>query len=437
MNKKYTEKILRRIREDYQRRLDATDEGRWVTTEKGKHIHFNEQGEIDKGNPHVIASMSGVSTTPEVSSAVKNAKNQKPSASSENSKLSKTPNTSSVGRNNPASISNIGSVIENVRNKANERQNGKKVPKSKEETPAKAVSKEKKLALPDGADLRQKILDDKDGKMDISEITGHPLIKQAQKKYERSMGEVDTDTGLGKNETIQINTPERDQLRQKIAHDMNERGSISGKDENKNPIYDGPVEKGFRAEIVIGPPAGGKSSVIVDKVSQKTKSRVLDSDEVKKELPEFDNGDGAGVVHKESADVILEKLMMKDYYKGGAKHGDNIVIPVVGKKPENVLKYAEKLKADGYDVHLSFNDVSALNSAKRATTRYVETGRFLSPEYIKSIGDKPSQTYEALKGNPLFASFSKYDNNVPFGKPADKIEHVNANGENIDWEDWR
>lgn len=39
-------------------RHDADDdEGRWVTTEGGKHIHLNEEGEPDKGNPHVIAAM--------------------------------------------------------------------------------------------------------------------------------------------------------------------------------------------------------------------------------------------------------------------------------------------------------------------------------------------------------------------------------------------
>lgn len=59
MNRKYTEKILKRIRNDYYRRMDAKDdEGRWVTTEKGNHIHFNDEGAIDKGNPHVVAAMS-------------------------------------------------------------------------------------------------------------------------------------------------------------------------------------------------------------------------------------------------------------------------------------------------------------------------------------------------------------------------------------------
>lgn len=43
-------------RERRQKRLDAKEEeGRWVTTEKDNKIHINEEGEVDKGNPFVVA----------------------------------------------------------------------------------------------------------------------------------------------------------------------------------------------------------------------------------------------------------------------------------------------------------------------------------------------------------------------------------------------
>jgi len=48
------------FRERRQKRLDAkTEEGRWITTENGHKVHLNEEGEPDKGNPHVISKMSG------------------------------------------------------------------------------------------------------------------------------------------------------------------------------------------------------------------------------------------------------------------------------------------------------------------------------------------------------------------------------------------
>lgn len=55
------------------RRMDAADggededEGRWITTENGHHVHLNEEGEPDKGNPHVIEKMTDESGSEESS----------------------------------------------------------------------------------------------------------------------------------------------------------------------------------------------------------------------------------------------------------------------------------------------------------------------------------------------------------------------------------
>lgn len=42
-----------------QMRMDADDDGQWITTENGHHVHLNSEGVPDKGNPHVLAAMSG------------------------------------------------------------------------------------------------------------------------------------------------------------------------------------------------------------------------------------------------------------------------------------------------------------------------------------------------------------------------------------------
>lgn len=144
--------------------------------------------------------------------------------------------------------------------------------------------------------------------MTVDEIFNDPLIQEARKKY----------TFPSETFTSNINTPEREKLRHDIADQINTRGSISGKNE-----FNGKVNKEFRAEIVIGAPVGGKSSVIVDKASKDTGSRVLDSDEIKALLPEFDGGNGAGKVHTESADEILSGMVIPEYYKGGTHKGEN------------------------------------------------------------------------------------------------------------------
>ena len=93
--------------------------------------------------------------------------------------------------------------------------------------------------------------------MTVDEIFNDPLIQEARKKY----------TFPSETFTSNINTPEREKLRHDIADQINTRGSISGKNE-----FNGKVNKEFRAEIVIGAPVGGKSSVIVDKASKDTVS---------------------------------------------------------------------------------------------------------------------------------------------------------------------
>ena len=61
------------FRDRRKKRLDekaSEDEGRWVTTEEKHKIHINEEGEPDKGNPHVIKAMtSGAKTREEIGKA--------------------------------------------------------------------------------------------------------------------------------------------------------------------------------------------------------------------------------------------------------------------------------------------------------------------------------------------------------------------------------
>jgi len=296
--------------------------------------------------------------------------------------------------------------------------------------------KGKKLSIEDGRDLLKKIYaNDKEITMDS--LISHPIVVKAKEENDKRMGEY-IGGGRRKNETINIHTKERGKMRSKIAQILNNRGSVSGVDEEGRTIFKGPVEKGYRAEIVIGPPASGKSSVVVDKVSRGAKARVIDSDEVKKKFPEYDNGRGASVVHQESQRV-LDTRILPEYYKGGSRNGENIVLPIIGRSADSVLYHAEQLKKSGYDVHLSFCDVKPETAVKRAVARFIEEGRFISPKYIKyAIGTKPGDVYgEMKKTRGLFSSFSHYNNDVKKGEQAKKVEHLNGNGEQEDWEDWR
>lgn len=365
-------------------------------------------------------------------------KEQKESKANEiRNKSQSEPATSTSGTNKKQGTSNTNSEQNNVVSISTKVKEYEKslVHKYKVDV-SKLPKPNKQLAMKGGEVLWGLIRSGAD--ISIEDISNHPIVHETKIRLNKLRGP------LFENDTININTEERKQLRKRIANTITQHGSIrKTKNENGRTVstYSGPVDKNYRAEIVLGPPAGGKSSVIVDKVSSNTNSRVVDSDDIKKLLPEFDNGNGAGLVHTESADIILEQLVMPQFYKGGTKQGENLVIPIVGKNPRAALKYLTKLKEAGYKVHLSFNEVPASESAKRAASRFLEEGRFLDPDYIASVGNKPAQTYEYLKtfndNGIQFDSYSKYNNNVKFGEPAKKLEHLDKDKNNVAWEDWQ
>lgn len=225
--------------------------------------------------------------------------------------------------------------------------------------------------------------------------------------------------------TLQIDTPERWNLRRQIADKLMQQGSYSGVDANGNELYNGAVRQGRRADIVIGPPAAGKSSVLANPLSQQHQSRIIDSDMAKAMLPEYNGGYGAGRVHEESA-RITEYIMMDE----ATANGDNIVIPWVGKSPEKIRSKLKELKQQGYEVYLHLNELDADKAARRAVVRFLETGRFVDPNYVRSVGNKPSEVYEQLKQEGGFDGYQKYSNDVPKGQMARRIERIYMAEEN-------
>ena len=190
------------------------------------------------------------------------------------------------------------------------------------------------------------------------------------------------------NPTIKDNSNERKKLREKIQSEVENLGSaieINGK-----WIYNGVVKKNKRADIVIGLPAAGKSSVLVDPLSAFFKSRIVDSDVVKEKIPEFNNGFGAGNVHEES------KLINECILNNAINKGENIVLPVVGSNYDNVLSKINNFKNSGYKVYLHLNELPMYKALGRMINRFVETGRYLSPSLIYKYKNKPTEVFEKI-----------------------------------------
>ena len=140
-----------------------------------------------------------------------------------------------------------------------------------------------------------------------------------------------------------------------------------------------------KALVIIGLPAGGKSSVFANPLSKEHGARIIDSDDVKPWLNGFDGGNGAGYVHDASAKVAEKAIDL------AVRNGDNIIIPRIGGK--SVMALSAALRLAGYDVQLYFNDVKGVTSIDRAASRFAQTGRYLSLDYLTKKAGVPSENF--------------------------------------------
>lgn len=219
---------------------------------------------------------------------------------------------------------------------------------------------------------------------------------------------------LNSDKTINIKNDERERLRDFIAFNISRDGSYDP-DVSGNH---GPVLKEKRLDIVMGIPATGKSSAIAEPLSTKHKSVIIDSDMAKLQLPEYNGGYGANVVHEES------KLIFNRAFSLALEKGYNIICPIVGKSESSIQELLDAAKKSGYKCHLHFSEVSIETAIDRSMKRFKISNRFVDPSYIRSIGNKPLENYNKFKELLLFDSYHKVNNDVEFNHPPIEIEYV-------------
>ncbi len=161
--------------------------------------------------------------------------------------------------------------------------------------------------------------------------------------------------------------------------------------------------------IILGPPAAGKST-ITNEIAWARKAAILDSDEIKKALPEFEGGVGATAVHEESsetAQALQDQLIQR---------GTNIVLPKVGEDLASIERVIALFRKQGYQVEIVNMAVSPEIARRRMFARFVATGRLILPEYIDHVGVRPTVTYRALKEKGAADGYAEIDNNGRFGQ---------------------
>ena len=181
--------------------------------------------------------------------------------------------------------------------------------------------------------------------------------------------------------------------------------------------YPGPATRtgDKTAVIVLGPPASGKSS-ISNPIARKYDATIIDADEAKKPLPEYAGGVGSNAVHAESQAIIekMEKIAIDE--------GDNLVIPTVGKSADKIRNKIERYKNAGYNVQVLDVYVPAEEAAIRMFRRFYKTGRMIPTDYLNSVGNKPSATYDILRKEEIADGYTRIDNTVAIDQPRPVIE---------------
>ena len=144
--------------------------------------------------------------------------------------------------------------------------------------------------------------------------------------------------------------------------------------------------------IVMGPSSSGKSTGLVDKLQKETNSFLADSDEIKKLIPEFENGYNASGVHRESSDINGRILAM------AMKQGKNVIYPTTGREAGKLKSIIDNAEAKGYNVKVNLvtadRPVLLLRNLARMlkTNRVVNGDELLTEELVNGI----EETYNNL-----------------------------------------
>lgn len=170
-----------------------------------------------------------------------------------------------------------------------------------------------------------------------------------------------------------------------------------------------------KAVIMIGAPASGKST-ISNPLARKLNARIIDPDDAKKILPEYQGGVGGNAVHPES------KVISQHVFEGASDAGENMILPTIGHSPEKIRNMAKTLQAKGYTVDLVHVSVSPENVISRMLNRYANTGKFTPTDYLRSKTGKPTEVYNLLKQEEIFNGYAKIDNNPARELPRTLIE---------------
>ena len=173
-----------------------------------------------------------------------------------------------------------------------------------------------------------------------------------------------------------------------------------------------------QAILLLGLPGSGKSSTlrpIADELVRRTSERsqvVVDADIVRSLFPEYAAGLGSEVVQIETSDVANRSLIDAAFERRA-----HIVLDKVG-HPERTIAVARYLDRTGWSVWCLCASIDVDVEVERAQRRAAESGRYVPPKFIRSVGSEPLEAYEALRDSHIAISgCALLDTDVELGTP--------------------
>lgn len=229
----------------------------------------------------------------------------------------------------------------------------------------------------------------------VEELNNLPIFNRIQKEAEKSRFENAKRLGMPDEYygyTNKIQTPERDQAREKWVNDF-----IAGNGVETRPKT--PLKKESKLTLVVGLPASGKSSRIANPLSEEQGAFIFDSDEMKKLIDGFDGGKNADGVHKESKD-LLERVQKK--FTAGEMKGTNVVFPVIGDNYKKTMEKLQPFKDAGYDIEIAYKKADTRESMNRVISRAIKDGRYIPRDVVMEYNnDNIVSTYNELLKNGI------------------------------------
>lgn len=153
------------------------------------------------------------------------------------------------------------------------------------------------------------------------------------------------------------------------------------------------------------------------KVYDASKAIILDPDEIKARLPEYE-GWNAHQVHEESSD-IADAIVM-----GAKLAGANLVIDATMKSMKSAMSKVDEFDAAGYDIEAHYMHLPRQEAAKRAVGRFLgKTQRYVPIDVVLANTDN-EKVFDEVRKRAKRWSFR--DNNVPEGQPPKLISEGGA-----------